>query len=120
MDPSIGWFQPEQEGPSKVLWTRIWEAQKGLDSMNIIDTNPNVGSKAPEFIPVESLTNNDDPDRVTNNNTCYKRRRKRKNRASTYGMDFNQASLVGEHGGCPWRNPNKIYGRGVIGCVIYI
>lgn len=31
MDPTIGWYQPEQYGPAKELWLHIWEAEKGLD-----------------------------------------------------------------------------------------
>ncbi|XP_011865835.1 PREDICTED: non-canonical poly(A) RNA polymerase PAPD5-like [Vollenhovia emeryi] len=31
MDPTIGWYQPEQYGPARDLWLHIWEAEKGLD-----------------------------------------------------------------------------------------
>lgn len=119
MDPTIGWFQPEQEGPAKELWTRIWEAQKGIDTMNLADmTHGGVGAKTSDYLPFDSVTNGDDQsNRVTPNaNTYYNRtRRKRENRASTYGLNHNRSSLVGDHGGCPWRNPNKIYGQGVVG-----
>ncbi|KAK7869373.1 hypothetical protein R5R35_000681 [Gryllus longicercus] len=119
MDPTIGWFQPEQEGPAKELWTRIWEAQKGIGTMNLTDmTHGGVSAKTGDYIQFDSVTNCDDQsNRVTPNaNTYYNRtRRKRENRASTYGLNHNRASLVGDHGGCPWRHPNKIYGQGVIG-----
>ncbi|XP_063217319.1 terminal nucleotidyltransferase 4B-like [Bacillus rossius redtenbacheri] len=118
MDPNIGWFQPEQEGPAKDLWTRIWEAQNGLDNMNISDANCNVAPKGQDYIPPVSVTNNDNQKLrpSTNCNTYYNRtRRKRENRASTYGMNFNHAALIGEHGGCPWRVANKVYLPGVAG-----
>lgn len=35
MDPNIGWYQPEQFGPSKDLWLHIWEAEKGLDVLTL-------------------------------------------------------------------------------------
>ncbi|XP_069676096.1 terminal nucleotidyltransferase 4B-like isoform X2 [Periplaneta americana] len=118
MDPAIGWYQPEQEGPAKDLWTRIWEAQKGVDNMNLVDVNTSIGTKSHDYIPVDSTTNSDEQhNRVTANCNNYfnRKRRKRENRASTYGMNHNQAALIGEHGGCPWKIPNKTYGRGVIG-----
>lgn len=31
MDPSIGWFQHEQEGPSKRLWLSIWETIQEME-----------------------------------------------------------------------------------------
>ncbi|KAJ9587332.1 hypothetical protein L9F63_019159 [Diploptera punctata] len=115
----IGWFQPEQEGPAKDLWTRIWEAQKGVDNMNIVDVNTTLGTKSHEYIPPDSTTNSDDPqhNRVgTNcNNFFHRKRRKRENRASTYAMNHNQAALIGDNGGCPWKNSNKTYSRGIIG-----
>lgn len=120
MDPTIAWFQPEQEGPAKDLWTRIWEAQKGVDNMNLVDVNTSLGTKSHDYIPVDSTTNSDDQhNRVAAicNNYFNRKRRKRENRASTFGMNHNQAALIGEHGGCPWKNPNKTYGRGVIGYV---
>ncbi|PNF28797.1 hypothetical protein B7P43_G05693 [Cryptotermes secundus] len=117
MDPAIGWFQPEQEGPAKDLWIRIWEAQKGVDNMNV-DINTRLGAKSHDYIPVDGTTNSDDQhNRVTVNCNNYFncKRRKRENRASTFAMNHNQSALIGEHGGCPWKNPNRTYGRGVIG-----
>jgi len=120
MDPVIGWFQPEQEGPAKDLWSRIWETQKGVDNMNVVDINTNLAIKTHDYIPIDSTTFSDDQlNRVTANSNFYFNRkcRKRENRASTFAMNRNRAGLIGEHGGCPWKNPNKTYGRGVIGYV---
>ncbi|KPJ09863.1 hypothetical protein RR48_03467 [Papilio machaon] len=51
MDPAVAWYQPEQEGPAKRLWLRIWETQSDIDKMNLKNlenSNPNV-NKAPDF-----------------------------------------------------------------------
>lgn len=150
MDPTIGWYQPEQFGPAKDLWLHIWEAEKGLDILTLkrdnnggigcavvgggvgVGVNSSVGptqamatsKSGPDFI---SLDNNVNSDRTTMNhhraqhNTCNNyynpSRRKNDNRARTYGMNYNHDVLIGEHGGCPWRVPNKQYSKGVIGYV---
>ncbi|XP_067006314.1 terminal nucleotidyltransferase 4B isoform X2 [Anabrus simplex] len=119
MDPTIGWFQPEQEGPAKDLWTRIWEAEKGIDSMNLGgDGQHSTSNKTQDYIPGDSVTNSDETlNRVNTNNQSYynRTRRKAENRASTYGMNYNREFLIGEHGGCPWRQQDKVYGVGVVG-----
>ncbi|XP_046386425.1 terminal nucleotidyltransferase 4A-like isoform X2 [Ischnura elegans] len=122
MDPTIGWYQPEQEGPAKDLWTRIWEAQREFDNMNLYQMNSNqtIESKAPEYIPI-GINNREESrrfysNRPQNSNNYYNRtRRKRENRASTYGMNQNHAVLIGEYGGCPWRLPTKTYSKGIVG-----
>uniref|UniRef100_A0A182N5U9 Uncharacterized protein n=1 Tax=Anopheles dirus TaxID=7168 RepID=A0A182N5U9_9DIPT len=30
MDPAVAWYQEEQDGPSKVVWMRIWETNSDL------------------------------------------------------------------------------------------
>ncbi|XP_035719133.1 terminal nucleotidyltransferase 4B-like [Vespa mandarinia] len=120
MDPTIGWYQPEQFGPAKDLWLHIWEAEKGLDILTLKnDSSSNVmGVKMQQdFIAFDSV-NNRTGDRGQQNtcNSYYNpSRRKGDNRASTYGMNYNYDALVGEYGGCPWRVPNKHYSKGVIG-----
>lgn len=115
MDPSISWFQPEQEGPAKHLWLRLWQTQQDLDNMNIKETD----------IDVETLNNTintQNQSNITiingksdNTNNFLPRRRKFENRASTRGMNSYPEKIVGEFGGCPWRKENFNYGRGVIG-----
>lgn len=120
MDPTIGWYQPEQFGPAKDLWLHIWEAEKGLDILTLKnDSSSNVmGVKLQQdFISLDSV-NSRTGDRMQLNtcNSYYNpSRRKGDNRASTYGMNYNYDALVGEYGGCPWRVPNKHYSKGVIG-----
>ncbi|XP_045580978.1 terminal nucleotidyltransferase 4B isoform X1 [Procambarus clarkii] len=113
MDPSIGWYQPEQQGPARDLWARIWLTQQGLDNMNLNDANMNH-----EYIPLSA----DDASRtnknasVNANNSYYNRtKRKRENRASTYGLNHNHKNLIGQFGGCPWRREPNSYDLGVVG-----
>lgn len=91
MDPKLGWFQPEQEGPSKELWSRIWD--------NFVK-NQNPPAKAVERKPQEQPQTEEktSPACFWNNNW-----------ASTYGMNRHRQSLIGRYGGCPWRPPNKLY-----------
>ena len=134
MDPSIGWYQPEQFGPAKDLWLHIWEAEKGLD---VLTSKHEPSSVMNKVLPVpdnsiSTLTDNysrtsDDRDRANpiirlqqvQHNSCNSyynpSRRKNDNRASTYGMNYNYNALVGAYGGCPWRVQNKHYSKGVIG-----
>ncbi|KAJ8710461.1 hypothetical protein PYW08_008976 [Mythimna loreyi] len=113
MDPAVAWYQPEQEGPAKRLWLRIWETQSDIDKMNLKNlenANPNV-NKAPDFIPI-----NDVNGESRNNNYFNPARRKMNdNRASTFNLNKNHDALIGEFGGCPWRIPNFNYKPGILG-----
>ncbi|CAD0205229.1 unnamed protein product [Chrysodeixis includens] len=113
MDPAVAWYQPEQEGPAKRLWLRIWETQSDIDKMNLKNlenANPNV-NKAPDFIPI-----NDVNGESRNNNYFNPARRKMNdNRASTFNLNKNHDALIGEYGGCPWRIPNYNYKPGILG-----
>ncbi|KAK9890976.1 hypothetical protein WA026_013313 [Henosepilachna vigintioctopunctata] len=112
MDPSNTWFPPEQEGPAKLLWLRIWQTQQELDRMNV-----NEGD-----IDIESFTNviNNQNTAVMNgksdkSNNILPRRRRVDNRASTRFISRNPQKIVGEYGGCPWRQEHYNYGKGIIG-----
>ncbi|XP_068625000.1 non-canonical poly(A) RNA polymerase protein Trf4-1-like [Battus philenor] len=113
MDPAVAWYQPEQEGPAKRLWLRIWETQSEIDKMNLKNlenANPNV-NKAPDFIPINDVNGEN-----RNNNYFNPARRKANdNRASTFNLNKNHDALIGEYGGCPWRLPNYNYKPGVLG-----
>ncbi|XP_047540021.1 non-canonical poly(A) RNA polymerase protein Trf4-1-like isoform X2 [Vanessa atalanta] len=113
MDPYVGWYQPEQEGPAKRLWLRIWETQSETDKMNLKNlenANPNV-NKAQDFIPLNEVNGEN-----RNNNYFNPTRRKANdNRASTFNLNQNHDALIGEYGGCPWRIPNYNYKPGVLG-----
>lgn len=115
MDPKIGWFQPEQFGPAKDFWTRIWDAHTGLDNLKIGVSEEKHNNKSQELISVDNSTNTDSLTKrgLSNfNNNSYITL----NRASTYGMNKHHASLIGIHGGCPWRPANRTYSTtGVLG-----
>ncbi|XP_063984238.1 terminal nucleotidyltransferase 4B-like [Diachasmimorpha longicaudata] len=133
MDPTIGWYQPEQCGPTKDLWLHIWEAEKGIDILTLKNDNCGVGLHGvtttmttkfnQDYIPIDNSTSRVNDDRTVINrqihNACNSyynpSRRKSDNRASTHGMDYNHDALIGVYGGCPWRVPNKVYSKGVIG-----
>lgn len=105
MDPSISWLQPEQEGPAKVLWLRIWQTQQELDSLNIKDVDSDTDSFTNGF---NNQTMNGKSDK-SGSGQLY-RRRKVENRPTT-----KLQKVVGEYGGAPWRLDKSRYGRGVVG-----
>lgn len=107
MDPKIGWFQPEQEGPAKDFWTRIWDAHTGIDNLKIGVNDSNLSIKNHELINFD-ITNGDSQTKRTQNNFNINTN-PTANRASTYAMNKNHASLIGINGGCPWRLPNRKY-----------
>ena len=116
MDPTIGWFQPEHEGPAKELWLRIWESLKPTAMPTDMDKCSDQNNmKSLDFIPLES----DESNRGVKNNPIVNgvngHKRVRENIASTYGMNVNRDILIGRHGGTPWRTPGKRYLPGVLG-----
>ncbi|CAB3362660.1 Hypothetical predicted protein [Cloeon dipterum] len=118
MDPTIGWYQPEQEGPAKVLWSRIWDdASKRLNNLNL-----NNIMESRDFIPLDLRDDvNVHQQQLgggrTNNHLYSRTRRKgNENRAVTTGMNSNPRELIGNYGGCPWRALRQDqYSRGVLG-----
>lgn len=113
MDPRIAWYPPEHLGHAHDLWTRVWEAQIGVDNMYL-------GPDQKDFIPLDG-GNFDNPN-INNkknsdvNNHHHPQKRKRENRASTYGLNHSTYKhLLGEDGGLtPWKPKDKNYGPGVI------
>ncbi|XP_067650739.1 terminal nucleotidyltransferase 4B-like [Haliotis asinina] len=113
MDPRIAWYPPEQLGHAHDLWTRVWEAQIGVDNMYL-------GPDQKDFIPLDG-GNFDNPN-INNkknsdvNNHHHPQKRKRENRASTYGLNHSTYKhLLGEDGGLtPWKPKDKNYGPAVI------
>jgi non-canonical poly(A) RNA polymerase PAPD5/7 len=140
MDPTIGWYQPEQEGPAKVLWSRIWDdASKRLNNLNL-----NSLMESRDFIPLDLRDDvvghlghhhhhQQQQQRSTNHyhqqqqhhnhhqnsNHLYNRTRRKANdnRASTFGMNANQHELIGTYGGCPWKflREGGLYSKGIMG-----
>lgn len=118
MDPSISWFQPEQEGPAKILWLHLWQTLQEFDNMNLKETDCDIEI-------VNNTLNNQNQTNISlmngkndKNNTFMPRRRKVENRASTRGLNRHPEKVVGEFGGCPWRKTNYKYGLGIVGYAI--
>lgn len=115
MDPSICWFQPEQEGPAKRLWLRIWQTQQEFENMNVKETE----NEAEPLNNVIIAQNQSNVNVINGKNdksaSFFPRRHKVENRASTRGMFKHPEQVVGEFGGCPWRRDGFQYGRGIIG-----
>lgn len=119
MDPSIGWFQPEHQGPALRLWNTIWETQQGLETMDL-----NSNSRAPEYISLSVSTDTalDQKKTVNGRNDVTSMtdkfynpsKRKRDNRASTYALNKN-LHLISKYGGTPWRTEGKRCRPGIIG-----
>ncbi len=114
MDPQIGWFQPEQEGPAKEFWMRIWDSHicsRDQLKVNLHDYGNNLFYKNAENI--ENIPENYKrmPLNVNNVNHTI-------NRASTYAMNRFQDALIGKYGGCPWRIKKEYDRRPIIGFVL--
>lgn len=105
MDPRIAWYPPEHLGRAHDLWTRVWETQQGVDNMFLNSDKPQ------DFIPLEGTTTFDQKKQVLQNtsknteniqNQNVAQKRKRENKASTYGLN-QQKVYLGEDGGMtPW------------------
>ncbi|XP_076449394.1 uncharacterized protein LOC143285846 [Babylonia areolata] len=117
MDPRIAWYPPEHMGRAHDLWTRVWEAQLGVDSMLITDNKPQ------DWIALDGVTTFDPKKQVlhvsnknteNNQNQTLAQKRKRENKASTYGLN-QEKRFLGEDGGLtPWIRKNS-YDPSVLG-----
>lgn len=115
MDPCISWFQPEQEGPAKRLWLRIWQTQQDFENMNVKESDNDIETLN-NVINAQNQTNANVINGKNDKSSSFlPRRRKVENRASTRGMFHQPDQVVGEFGGCPWRKDAYNYGKGVIG-----
>nr|XP_022908345.1 non-canonical poly(A) RNA polymerase protein Trf4-1-like [Onthophagus taurus] len=112
MDPTLSWFQPEQEGPAKQLWLRLWQTQQELDTVNL---------KEGDADQVDSVNNQNQKNLGTMNGKNDKnimfasRNRKVENRASTRGFYGNPDHYTSQYGGTVWRRRDFIYSKGVVG-----
>ncbi|CAH1117234.1 unnamed protein product [Phaedon cochleariae] len=105
MDPSISWFQPEQEGPAKLLWLRIWQTQREFDNMNLKEGDNELETITNGFITHNNAIMNGKSEKTgafTNN------RRRKDSRVVSRKQSV-------DYGGCPWRLCKFPYQRGVMG-----
>lgn len=115
MDPSISWFQPEQEGPAKHLWLRIWQTQQEFENMNVKDVDSDMESLNNAINAQNQQNVNIVNGKSDKSGSFLQRRRKVENRASTKGMYNQPDKVVGEYGGCPWRKEGYVYRHGILG-----
>ena len=124
MDPRISWFQPEQLGKAHNQWVRLVETSKlHLDIRNMPNNNTNVDSKAVDFIPFDDVDNLEKRQGVNaneqSNNNLQLRKRKRDNKASTYGLNHSSCTGYIENDYLtPWKDTGKRYHPGIIGYLI--
>ncbi|XP_076470555.1 uncharacterized protein LOC143300637 [Babylonia areolata] len=108
MDPRIAWYPPEHLGPAHDLWTRVWEMHQGVDDMS--DMKPQ------DFIPLDGSTTfdpkrqvlqstNKNAENIQNQNSAQKR--KRDNKASTYGLSQQKVHLSEDGGLTPWTRDSR-------------
>uniref|UniRef100_A0A673XRV5 Terminal nucleotidyltransferase 4A n=1 Tax=Salmo trutta TaxID=8032 RepID=A0A673XRV5_SALTR len=140
MDPRIAWFQPEQRGPANSLWMQIWETTQGLGNL-YFNNNCNTGSlSSTSSLSPKSNINGTLGNEISSKNGAvtnseprnkgmgsggwqvgtrvsgvsgHPNKRKRDNKASTYG--FNSSLETGGCGytGTPWKVKN--YSEGILG-----
>ena len=114
MDPRIAWYPPEHLGRAHDLWTRVWETHQGVDTMS---------DKPQDFISLDGSTtfdpkrhvlqnSNKNGENIQNQSTAQKR--KRDNKASTYGLNQQKVYLSEDGGLTPWTRKNP-YEPNVIG-----
>lgn len=120
MDPSINWFQPEQEGPAKDLWLRLWQTQVELDNIHVKDPiiendlealNNSINNQHNQHLngTVGSVMGKSD-----RSGTSLFRRKKVENRASVRGIN-KYPDIIIQHGGCPWRRNDFLYSMDIQG-----
>lgn len=121
MDPTIGWFQPEQCGPALSLWTEIWNTHQRFDNLDI---NTKVDGKSGETLAVNGNNTFPSEDRkasvkksdtnCTAENSYSSRVKRKENKASTFGLIRNEDLII--NGGTPWRT-RGYYSPGLLGYV---
>lgn len=121
MDPSIGWYQPEQLGPALALWTEIWEnfnkenkteSKNNDNSLNEVCTSTFNNKKNLVDSKKTSLCKSEN--NVADSLGFIRLRRKNDNKASTYGLN-RSGECIKQFGGIPWIPEGKKYSSGVLG-----
>lgn len=110
MDSCLTWLMPEQEGPAKVLWLRVWQTQQEIESMNLRDSDNDAEGITNGFNNHQSAIMNGKTDK--SGNFTRARRTKSDNRPSQRPL---HRKFVTDYGGCPWRQEKHHYARGVVG-----
>lgn len=116
MDPRIAWPSPEQLGIANDIWARIIEAKIGVDNMSLNNSNQNLNYRQQDYISL-SVNNNLTQKQAPSNFQIQQNKRKRENKASTYGLNHSSYKhFLAENGGLtPWIPNGKEYHQHVIG-----
>ena len=105
MDPRIAWYHPEHFGRAHDLWTRVWETQhleQGVDMSSNFD-------KPQDYISLDGIITFDrnrqylpnSNENFENSKMTVAQKRKRENKASTYGIN-KQITLKDNGELSPW------------------
>ena len=132
MDPNIGWFQPEQQGPALDMWNSIWKRAKmsmHIESQPDFIQISNGNATANEANPSPNATENEsDKSAPTNTHNPVlpngpfpphfyhihnSKRNHSDNPASTYNFNENPSICI-KYDGTPWR-VRDTYSPGIIG-----
>lgn len=113
MDSYFSWLMPEQEGPAKVLWMRVWQTQQEIEGMNLKDSDNDADNMTNGF---KSVIGGDSGKTDKSGNFARARAKQRiqiiDNRPS---QRPSHRKFVTDFGGCPWRQERHSYARGIIG-----
>ncbi|CRK92967.1 CLUMA_CG006593, isoform A [Clunio marinus] len=119
MDLSVAWYQEEQEGEAKRIWSNIWDTNEmEYQQQQLLQQQQQQQANNGNNSDTKSNDSNTSNNNFTAEKTFNPTRRKgstNDNKASTYNMNKYQGKLVGKHGGCPWRTLNFQYARGIVG-----
>ena len=95
MDPSIGWFQPENKGPALTLWVKLWK------SFNCKTSDNRSAIEEENYRRIVSKLCD-----------CY--HPLKDNPSKTYDLDNNQ-QLIRKYNGTPWRKSKDSQYEGIAG-----
>ncbi|XP_048371876.1 terminal nucleotidyltransferase 4A isoform X2 [Sphaerodactylus townsendi] len=93
MDARVAWIQPEQKGPANALWMRVWRAAQGRAGAGGAPRSPASPSPPPAPQPPSPPAPAQEEEegggrRLHRPHRYHPGRRKRENKASTYGFNY--------------------------------
>ncbi|XP_060533881.1 terminal nucleotidyltransferase 4B-like [Cylas formicarius] len=112
MDQCIAWFMPEQDGPAKVLWLRVWQTQQEIENMSLRDSDNDTEPLTNGFNNQSAVIMNGRSDKSGNTRTRNTKSDNQHIRPSQRQM---VRKFVTDYGGCPWRLEQCIYSKGILG-----
>ncbi|KPM06815.1 PAP-associated domain-containing protein 5-like protein [Sarcoptes scabiei] len=125
MDPNIGWFQPEQQGPALKLWSQnhnqtdenVSERPDQQKSINCNSNLPTTTTQSSQQIPPainKMFSNCSLPPHFFNGGHLFSRKNHSDNPASTYNFNENR-HICSKYDGTPWRMLREHYSAGIFG-----